>query len=190
MESSMARTRQFVQFAMVLGLMALVLFGCGQEPTSATQPQQVTMEASWAEWYTDLHTLKAHSDVVVVGTIASIASAAKNQGVPFTVFKLSVTQVLYDKAQRITDNSLLLNQTGGFFDGVRYSTDDDPLFVIGEQSVLFLRFDPATKLFFVIGGPSGRFRVTNDIVTPIVNNGVKIAATTHLNAFVASAQAA
>jgi hypothetical protein len=148
------------------------------------------MEASWAEWYTDLHTLKAHSDVVVVGSIAGITSVAKNQGVPFTVYKLSVTQVLYDKAHRITGNSIPLNQTGGILNGVQYATDDDPLFVVGEQSVLFLRFDPATNLFFVAGGPSGRFRVANDIVTPIANNGVKVAAATHLNAFATSAQAA
>nr|BBH93026.1 hypothetical protein KTA_12250 [Thermogemmatispora argillosa] len=53
------------------------------------------------------------------------------------------------------------------------SVQDDPLFQIGDEAVLFLRpFRPGHYL--VVGGPSGRFRLHNGLITPFTEQGVKL----------------
>ena len=79
-------------------------------------------------------------------------------------------------------STIVLHQEGGVVNGTLYQADDDPLFQIGEQTIIFLRqYSPGH--FFVLGGPSGRFRVNGNSVTPISSDGMPLPGGTTLSSF-------
>lgn len=157
------------------------LVGCSSTPgnTSATtSAQTVGMDASWAEAYNNLGDLKAHSAVAVRGSFTRVIGQSSIKTIPVTDFEFTVEQVVHDPGNVVAVGAkLTVRQTGGLVDGVLHQTDDDPLFKVSEQAVLFLK-QPEPGLFYVIGGPSGRFEVANDKVTPFAPGGVKFTGTT------------
>lgn len=155
---------------------ALLVGGCAagsaNQPISQVTPQ-MHMSTSWAEWYTNLTSLKHASDISAAGSIVGIVQQTVQDGIPYTDFTFHVSQVLYDPHHLFTGQSLLIHQTGGLVNNRPVSVESDPLFQIGEQAVLFLKqYSPGH--YFVAGGPSGRFRIVNHQVTPITTAGVSL----------------
>lgn len=155
--------------------------GCSSTPgnASAATPAQtmVGMDASWAEGYTNLADLKARSAVAVRGSFTRVIGQSSIKTIPVTDFEFIVEQVIHDPGNLVAGGAkLTVRQTGGTVDGVLHQTDDDPLFKISENTVLFLK-QPAPGLFYVIGGPYGRFEVANGTVTPFARDGVKFTGT-------------
>lgn len=153
----------------------LLLSGC----TSALRPAQgqkmttVTIYPSWTRLYNDIKSLKHDSDVAVSGTITGISNTTSSQDLVMTDFTFQIRKTLWDPHKRINGTSLIVQQEGGVTNNTRYVAEDDPLFRVGEEAVLFLHeFSPGN--YFVVGGPSGRFLIQGEIVKPINNEGVSL----------------
>lgn len=152
---------------------AFLVSGCtgGNTPTAQNPPNH--MHASWAEWYTDMKSLKHASDVAVAGAFTAIVGRTVQDDIPYTDFMFSPARILYDPHHSLTGQSLLIHQTGGLIGGQQVAVDDDPLFQVNEQAVLFLReYSPGHYL--VVGGPSGRFRLANGMVSPMAAQGLSL----------------
>ncbi|HEU4784718.1 MAG TPA: hypothetical protein VFS83_15360 [Ktedonobacterales bacterium] len=143
-------------------------------PTSYHPSKTVTYGASWATLYHDLKSLKQSADLGVAGTISRVSTVSTDEGgIVYTDFVFTVKTTLLDPKHRLNNQSLLIHQTGGMVGSTLYQMEDDPLFEIGEQAILFLHeYSPGH--YFVIGGPSGRFRVQNGLVSPINTEGVTL----------------
>ncbi|WP_370385137.1 hypothetical protein [Catenulispora sp. GAS73] len=132
--------------------MGSLLAGC----SSSASHQQTAV--SWAEHYDNIHDLTAHSTIVVAGSFTAVTKQTTSGNNPSTDFTFTVSKVLADKAQTTAAGSAItIHQTGGSMsDGTPVSTEDDPLFKVGETTVLFLhQYSPGH--FYVVGGPNGRF---------------------------------
>jgi hypothetical protein len=150
------------------------------------------LDASWAVTYRSLPDLKSNADVVARGKITKVIAQTEVKTVPFTDFEFTVEQSIQDNGHRLSalDKSatapITLHQTGGTVDNVRFQIEDDPLFQVGEEYVLFLNeYKPG--FYKVIGGPTGRFAVKQGIVTPINDEGVTFTGST--DAFVTQLRA-
>jgi hypothetical protein len=185
--------------AVLIGL-SLLFFACGSamtpsvsqtSPTSGSHsPATTHLSVSWAVEYRDLGDLKRASDLVVIGSISGIAASTTNRGVPFTDFDVAKINVIYDSKARGAVTSLILHQTGGTVNGQLLQVDDDPLFQVGDDVILFLH-EFSTGHFYVVGGPTGRFVVNNNgTVHPISGQGVPVATSTTKAQFVVQIQQA
>ncbi len=133
-------------------IMGSLLAACS---SSASHQQSAV---SWAEHYNDIHDLTAHSNLVVAGSFTAVAKQTTSGDSPSTDFTFAVSKVLADKAKTtVAGSAITIHQTGGSMsDGTPVSTEDDPLFKVGEATVLFLhQYSPGH--FYVVGGPNGRF---------------------------------
>lgn len=156
----------------------IVMSGCSQAQTPQTTKGTLTIhqaDASWAEWYTDIKSLKHHSDLAVVGSIAGVSKMTGNPPLVYTQFIFHISRTIWNPKHLATSGQVIVNQTGGIVGNDLYEIRDDPLFQQGEAMILFLRSN-TPGLFFVAGGPSGRFELHNGMVTPITDEGVKFAA--------------
>lgn len=174
----------------------LVLLGCGSllicacadstgassarsmQPAERTVAQSQTadgvrpgMDASWAQSFKDVSSLKRASDLVVSGQVSAKVGQATSDGIPFTDFAFTVQAVVYDP-RWVAPHSVILHQTGGAAGGQVLEIADDPLFVVGERAVLFLR-QYAPGHYYVIGGPNGRFEVNGTRIVPADPHGVQ-----------------
>jgi hypothetical protein len=183
--------------AVLIGLSVLFI-ACGSATTrsvsqtspTAGLPVTTHLSVSWAVEYRDLGDLKKASDLVVIGSISGIAASTINRGIPFTDFGVAKISVIYDSKSRGAVTSLILHQTGGTVNGQLLQVDDDPLFQVGDDVILFLHeFSPGH--FYVVGGPTGRFVVNNDgTVHPINGQGVALATSTTKAQFILQIQQA
>ncbi|GHO51965.1 hypothetical protein [Ktedonobacter robiniae] len=165
----------------------LALGGCGSasDQTSATTtssnttPQIVHLDMSWSKNYHTLKDLKQDAGVAVHGTITRIINQeVDSAGIPYTNFEFTVSHIAHDPAKSLTKNAVVggatritIHQTGGVVNNTHYESSDDPLFQVGEQYILFLKeYKPG--FYYVIGGPTGRFKVQNGAVSPMNNDGV------------------
>jgi hypothetical protein len=166
---------------LILLLMAwsvAVMSGCNQTQTPQATKGALTIhqaEAHWAVLYHDFKSLKQNSDLIVAGTIASVSKVTGNPPLVFTEFIFQISRIIWNPKQLVTNNQIIVNQTGGIVGNDLYEISDDPLFQQGEAMILFLRSN-TPGLFFVTGGPSGRFELHNGMVTPINDEGVKFTA--------------
>jgi hypothetical protein len=162
--------------AMIAVAAVISMTGCSSTPgnaSTATPIQTVGMDASWAEGYNNLADLKAHSAIAVQGSFTRVIAQSSIKTIPVTDFEFTVEAVLHDPGHIVASGAkLTIRQTGGIVDGALHQTDDDPLFKISEHAVLFLK-QPEPGLFYVLGGPSGRFEVVNGKVSPFAPNGTK-----------------
>lgn len=144
-----------------------------------------SMDASWAATYRTVPTLRAASDLVVAATIGRIVNVTPSslRNPPFTDYAVMISTVVWDPKHLLTGQTIMLHQTGAIVGNARYEMGDDPLFNPGEQVVLFLhQFAPGQ--YFVVGGPTGRFRVQAGLVYPTGDEGVRLPAGTTESEFI------
>lgn len=136
--------------------------------------QKRIIDASWAETYPTVPELKKHSDLAVMGTVTSVLGhVTDSAGVQYTDFGVTVQRVLSDPQHLVSGGSVVrVHQTGGISGNITEEISDDPLFVVGESTVLFLvQYDPG--LFRVAGGPTGRFTVFDGQVRAKSRDGLQ-----------------
>jgi hypothetical protein len=123
-------------------------------------------DASWAQSYADLGSLKKDSDLAIIGMVTGVSGQTVRAGVPFTDFNVRVIRTLQEPRTPLASSTIIVHQTGGRVGPNRYvMVHDDPLFRIGETMALFLS-QYAPGHFAVLGGPQGRFEVSRGTVTP------------------------
>jgi len=118
----------------------------------------------------------------VAGSITKVISqTVSSSNVPSTDFQLTVAKVLADKSNSgvAIGSTVVIHQTGGTAqDGTHIESDDDPLFKVGDATVVFLhQFSPGH--FYVVGAPNGRFKAGSAIA--LNSAGAGAAAVTPLN---------
>lgn len=173
-------TRKQLVYTAVSAMIAVAavtsLSGCASTQASATAPTPAMtsgMDVSWAEGFSNLADLKAHSAISVQGSFTRVIAQSSLKSIPITDFEFTVEKVLHDPKHLVAvGDKLTVRQTGGTVDGVLHQADDDPLFKVSEHVALFLK-QPQPGLFYVAGGPSGRFEVADGKVAPSAPNGVK-----------------
>lgn len=158
---------------------SLLLVACAGPP-AAVDPiagyQHVMSSPSWALWFTKLPDLAARSDLALSGTVTKIIDVANigsdpTSGILQTTYQFAVDRVLVgDKAGVIR-----VSQSGGVDNQQKIvmDVDDDPRFAVGETAVLFLT-EVTPGLYAVQGGPSGRFRLHDGLVSAVAANGVPV----------------
>jgi hypothetical protein len=143
------------------------------------------MDASWSHYYPTLASIKKDADLGIRGEITQIFSTDASANAPIsTYFIVTIEEVLWNphSLSLSAGATIILDQEGGVVNGTLYQADDDPLFQIGEQTIVFLRqYSPGH--FFVLGRPSGRFKVSGSIVTPISADGMPLPGGTTLSSF-------
>ncbi|HEY7347603.1 MAG TPA: hypothetical protein VH599_04735 [Ktedonobacterales bacterium] len=177
---------------LLIGLVAasaVIVSGC----SSSSRPgQTVKISASWAVTYHDLKSLKQGSDIAAVGSISEVANVTREgpgRGDVTTDFVFSISKVILDPGQRVKGSSLTIHQVGGVMGDTLYEVEDDPLFQVGEHLILFLHeYSPGH--YYVAGGPTGRFEIRNNMVTPVNDEGVKFSAPMTEADFIAAIQSA
>jgi hypothetical protein len=164
-----------------------------EEPAQSVQPQAspqlpiVHIDASWAENYDSIASLKGGSHIVVVGIVNKQIKAYKDShGLPFSDFSVDIQQVVANPAKLTVGSDVIVHQTGGVVDNQLYQIDDDPLLNPGEHVVLFLhQYEPGQ--FRIVGGPQGRFVVESGQARPISSYHVRsVAGPVPLDQFLAS----
>ena len=181
---SLVPFRRYPRLVCLLPGVLLLLASCGQNADagqasaqSACKPDHIVgVEASWTKGYSSLKGLKQDADLGVQGHFTAVVDTpTDSSGLVYTDFTFTITQVLWDPHHQIpaSASSITIRQTGGCIGDTLYRVDDDPLFQIGEEAILFLhQFSP--DQYYVIGGPSGRFEVRNGLVQPVNDEGVKL----------------
>jgi hypothetical protein len=169
----MSRSPRNITLAIGLSVAVLLVAIAVTRPDgAATEARQFDGEvrytqASWAHHFEDVAGLTTAADLVVVGTVAGIEGAnadtttagAVTSTLRFTDFVVDVHDVFAGTA---TDDQITIHQTGGQdADGVRTEIMDDPLLEIGETYIFFMRTDPASHRYVILGGPQGRLMVTS-----------------------------
>lgn len=152
----------------------------------------VTYGASWAGSAHDLQSLKRDADLSVEGTITKVSGVTTDQGgIVFTDFVLAVTTTLLDPGRRVksANTTIIIHQTGGMVGSTLFQMEDDPLFQVGEQAILFLH-EYSPGYYFVLSGPVGRFVVRNGLVSPINDEGIALDAPLSVAAFITKVQQA
>ncbi len=152
-----------------------MLSACGQQTSTTNQQpsytKTVAMQASWAIMYNDVKSAKAASDAVLLGTIESVkrvTGGGSAVGVVATDFVFKIEQTIVDAHHLLYGSTIIIHQTGGITNSTKFEVSDDPLFLVNEHALLFLRiYQPGYA--FVVGGPSGRFIVENNLVKPRYN---------------------
>jgi hypothetical protein len=148
---------------------ASVIFAVRMVNTKST-PTDTTrvLSASWEDSYRSLSDLTAAAPYIVVGTVVADAgqrqddfSAGDMRGgaLVFTDFQFHVSEVLKGD---VTNERLIVHQTGGRANGVLMEVEDDPLFVVGAHYVLYLKYDEPSGRYFVLGGPDGRLELQGE----------------------------
>ena len=160
--------------------------------TSTQSPSIHHLDTSWQKTYRDIKTLKHDADVIASGTISSVKGTTTQKlihkaSIPFTDFTFTLKKVIWDPHQIVNTSTLTIHQTGGTVNNTVFEVDDDPLFHVGEQTILVLhQFAPGQ--YYVIGGPTGRFEVNNGQVTPMSQEGITFKALKNEEAFVTDIQ--
>lgn len=141
-------------------------------PTEPTQGIGLSASASWVKRYGSIAELTGDVALVVVGRVTGVSKSSPTpparpaDGVVFSDFDLAIEQVI--KGARREREVIVVHQTGGTYgDGTRLELDDSPLLEVGGRYLLFLKRDPASDVYFVAGGPQGRFVVEGDRATSL-----------------------
>ena len=132
---------------------------------SETEPETVFISASSVVNYTSLDALMRASDLIVVGKVTNANSeiethpADPRAQLVTTYFTIEIESHLYGDQSAET---LGIRQMGGSARDVRQELEGDPLFEVGDTYLLFMRRDPESPRFVVLGGADGRFVVNGD----------------------------
>ena len=89
--------------------------------------------------------------------------------------KISVDQLIWNRDGKAdVPKSITFEQTGGVAAGSKFELEGDPLFSVGEQAIIFFtEFSPGK--YRVTGGPTGRFGFQNGRISPVTDDGIKVA---------------
>ena len=181
---SLVPSQRYPRLVCLLSGVLVLLASCGQNADagqagaqSACKPDHIVgVAASWTKGYSSLKGLKQDADLGVQGHFTTVVDTSTDSpGLVFTDFTFTITKVLWDPHHQIpgSTGSVTIHQTGGCIGNTLYKVDDDPLFQIGEEAILFLhQFSPGQ--YYVIGGPSGRFEVRKGLVQPVNDEGVQL----------------
>lgn len=188
-ESSVAcriRTREKSSVLALVGIAILIILclsGCGN--------QSVTAQVSWAEHYTSLKELKQHSDFVVSGNITQIGDAVQpaDGSMVYSDVTLTVDKVVWNAhANKTVPSTIHFHENGGIAGSKTYIVEDDPLYQTDQHVILFFtEYSPGK--YRVTSGPTGRFLIDNQQVTPIDPN-VKLTPNTDEDTFIKNIEAA
>lgn len=145
---------------------AAVIGACGAGPHPEA-PVHHQVSTSWANALPSVSEMAQEADAVVIGRVVGIAGSGTDptsvKPIPYTEFTFAVTQWLKNSGP----SSITLKQTGGTdASGDVWTVDGDPLLQVGEQDVLFLQQFAAGE-YFIVGGPTGRYNVSNGQVSPM-----------------------
>ena len=67
--------------------------------------------------------------------------------------------------------SIIVRQQGGVEGRTTYEFDDNPLFQVNEEAILFLS-ESSPGFYWVMAGPAGRFTLENEQVMTVGDNGL------------------
>ncbi len=118
----------------------------------------------WADYYADIAELCRAADLIAYGEIDRVIEVHGTVGIGghyYTDFGLSVSQALKGNATE----EAIIHQMGA---SGKMVVIDDPLFQQGEKYVLFLH-KCDSGVYYVLGGPQGRFKVVDDKVFSMDN---------------------
>jgi hypothetical protein len=151
----------------VIGATAVAVLAAGGAAYALSQDSnttETTTTCDFAEHYTTVSTLAAHSDLVVAGQVGKKLGTTSQDGNGATDFAFTVTSALSDTSKRLPQgiSTVKVHQSGT---SAGTQCQEDPLFTSGSRDVLFLR-EYAPGSFSVVGGPNGRLVVQGSQVSP------------------------
>lgn len=153
--------------AMVLpAVIALLLTGCAPAESRPAEAETCSLEASWADGASTKAELIDQAEAVVVGTVEATKAADEQDALPFTDASIRV-QAWAKSDDGGQPETIVIRQTGGEVKGRLCQVRDDPLLVVGEQGVFFVRESPDAGVYMILGGPTGRFTVIGDQAQPL-----------------------
>jgi hypothetical protein len=110
---------------------------------------------------------KDDTSVVVAGVYSAVQETTKNSAEMLsTHFVFDAKEVLWDPQQKIKGTSIIVRRQGGVEGRTTYEFDDNPLFQVNEEAILFLS-ESGPGLYWVMAGPAGRFTLENDQVMTV-----------------------
>jgi hypothetical protein len=139
------------------------------------KPSVVKLGASWAEYYRSMADLKKNCDFGIAGTVSAVAPATQPKIGPVSqMVTVTVDQVAWTRSIGYSvPATVTFEQTGGTYQNVTYVVDDDPLFQPGEKVVVFFK-EYSPDHYRVAGGPTGRFSLTSNMVSPVLTDGIQV----------------
>lgn len=130
---------------------------------SGAESDPISIHLSYAEGFGSVAEMSKRAHLVAFGTVQAIVGRHLLDGkVPLTDFSIAIEQWI-PAVKEVSSSIITVRQTGGTVNGVHYEVDDDPLFMPGDRVLLFLseaEYEPG--IYFVIAGPTGRFKVADD----------------------------
>lgn len=146
-------------------VLGLAVAGLLASPRVAAPPT-VVLHPSWAMGYASVDELQAAADLAVVARVSDVVAEGPDlvvPEIPATVFRLAVERTL----KGAPGPTILVVQTGGLLHGTHFMMEGDPLMRSGDRYLLYLARVPSgpyverygTDVYFVLGGPDGRFAV-------------------------------
>lgn len=115
-----------------------------------------SVSASWAFGYGDIATMAADSRVIVRGQPTAVLAERRGELI-FSTYTFNVEESA--KGSLETGTEIRLLQTGGTLGDESMVVSDDPLLDVHQEYVLFLQYSAEEDLYFIAGGPMGRFVV-------------------------------
>lgn len=106
--------------------------------------------------YPYLGKLAGDAKAIVVGKVSDIRGIRVDDStkIPFTDFTVSVESSIKGGLQR--GDKIIVGQLGST-QFTNATSDEDALMKVVERYVLFLDYDPNTKVYYPLGGPQGRY---------------------------------
>ena len=184
--------------AMTLLFGSALIGACSSEPSVANGDEKAksptptvtqSIELSWANAYETIGEMTAHSDAVVTGAVTASSPTVAAPGAPATDYRFTVDEWVTATDEVAEVPTISLHQTGGTIDGVTWQNDGDPLFVVGEKDLLFVR-QYAPGKFLVMGGPTGRVQVVDGSPTRLPQTALKGALPRSMDELVSSIRSA
>ncbi len=159
-----SRTVRHSAITLAIAAAAILLGALYLRGGTSVTPHVVVLHASWAQNYNSVHDLATDADAVVIARVTGIATEGPDVSTPSvlaTRFQLAVQRTV----KGVPGTSLVVKQTGGTDAGLTQLMEGDPLLVVGDDYLLYLRQvhdGPYAGDYFVLGGPAGRFGVAAD----------------------------
>lgn len=121
--------------------------------------------ASWSKSYSSLVELNNDSEIIGVVTITGIKNTEYiNNKIPLTRFEAKVDYALKGC---LTNDEIVITQTGINSGDYVFQIEDDPLMKVGNSYLIF-GYENEANTVTILSGPQGRFVYEDDKVTSIL----------------------